>query len=237
MTEKPQTEVKQILDRFIAVRIIDILRPSYQKLALCRLRWALTDVGVSHYLLPEMPLMDYIRISESLECPLSCHLIAESAYYCILSARNILALLKKAYLFNAAVTDFLNMRIGDLLGYADSLNDSLNIIVPELIRKQIPSFKLTEKSTLLELVDAVAEEIEPVTVLYARKKYMCYLLTRGSCKSILPAYWLFRLVFSLSFIELYPEKFSAYFMKKNYRNVHFFDDFLNTFDSKLFDNA
>lgn len=237
MTEKPLTNVKQNLYLFTTVKISGILHPSYKTLALCKLRWPLTDSGVSHYRLPDMPLLHYIRISESLDYPLSEYIFGESAYYCILSARNILVLLKKGYLFNTAVKAFFDMRICDLLEYADSLSIFLNVIVPESIRALIPIFKLTENSTFLELVDAVSEKIEPITSLHHKKRLLPFLLTRGSYRGVLDAYRLYRLVFSLLFIDLYPEKFSAKEMQRIYRNVRFIDDFDDAFTEELFDNA
>lgn len=234
MDEKPQKEIKHILDRFISVTIMDILLPSYRKLALNKLRWVLTDVGVSHWRLFKMPLLHYIRISESLEYPLVRNFVAEAAYYRILSARNFLLLLTKAYSFNADVKTFLDMRICDLLQYADTFKSTISASIKE----QIPAaFKLSEKNTLLELVNKIAEQIEPITELYGRKKFLCYLLTHGAHKDILPAYWLFCSVFSLLFIEFFPEKFSADAMRHIYQNVHFSNDFDNHFTDNLLANS
>lgn len=229
MSEKTQTDIKQILDLFITTTVTDILQPSYRKMILNKLRWVLTDSGISPYRLPSMPLLHYIQISEVLEYPLSQNPISEYAYYRILAARNILVLLLNAYSFNDAVMALFDTPIGSLFQYADSLPAGISAS----IKKQIPYFMLSEQDSLAELTDAISIRIEPITELHHRKRLIRYLLTDGSYKGVLTAYRLFRSVFSLLFVGIYPEKFGAAAMKPIYRNVRFYNDFEDKFTGIL----
>ena len=229
MTEKPQTDIKQILDKFTTVTITDILQPLCRKMFLNKLRWVLTDSCVSAYLLPSMPILHYIQISEVLEYPLSEDPVAEYAYYRILSARNILVLLKNAYSFNAAVKSFLDIRIVRLLQYADSFHAGISTS----IINQISHFMLSEQDSLAELTNAISIRIKPITELHHRKKSIRYQLAYGSYKGVLEAYRLFRSLFSLLFVVFYPEKFSATVMGDIYRNVQFYNDFDDKFTAIL----
>lgn len=227
MTEKPQTDIKQVLNQFITVKVSDIVHPCRQFLN--KLRWVLTDSGISAYRLPTMPLLHYIQISESLEYPLSDNPIAEYAYYRILAARNILVLLLNAYFFNDAVRALFDTPIGRLLQYADSLHAGISAS----IINQISHFMLSEQDSLAELTNAISIRIKPITELHHRKKLIRYLLTDGSYKGVLTAYRLFRSLFSLLFVELYPDKFGASVMGDIYRNVQFYNDFDDKFTDIL----
>ncbi|MBE5848664.1 MAG: hypothetical protein E7298_00670 [Lachnospiraceae bacterium] len=109
-------EVKDILERFGKSHVEDILRKPYTKLALNKLRWVPICMGISHYLLLEMPIMDYIQMANSMEERITRgNELDETAYYRILAAQNILVLLNMACAFNKNVRDFFALTIQQLL--------------------------------------------------------------------------------------------------------------------------
>ena len=119
--------ITNIIENLLRVHIEDILPKGKKKLILNKLRWVLTDFGISHFKLPEMPVMEYVIIASSLEERITSeNLLDIIAFYRILAARNILKLLTHAYDYNDAVKQFEDLRFEDFLSVIENPSKTVN---------------------------------------------------------------------------------------------------------------
>ena len=85
---------------------------SLVKYGLNKLRWVLTDFGISHYYLPEMDIADYIMMAASLDEQITAgDTLNKTVFYRILAARNILKLLCLAYEHRDSVKKYYDLPI------------------------------------------------------------------------------------------------------------------------------
>ena len=210
-----ERELQDILVRFGKTHVEDILHKPYVKLALNKLRWVPICMGISHYLLPEMPIMDYIQMANSMEERITRgNELDETAYYRILAAHNILVLLNMACAFNKNVMDFFTLTIFEFVK-----NTNLTYIFDR--------FSLNECDNVQKMVDAILKHIEPVTALSEEKSILCVHLTRGTDteQDILLGFELYHLFFSLLFAKEFPMFFSEEHLNPKYHTQQFWDDY------------
>lgn len=220
-----QREFYQMLCDFAGTRIEDILPKGQVKLCLNKLRWVLTDFYISHYKLPDMPVLDFIQISESLAEDITQESVLDvTVYYRILAARNILFLLKKAYKSNDNVKNFYNTKFEKILtpvlrmDCRKSQTDTASFM---------QHFSISPDDSIRKIADTMLKNIEPITELSEHKGNICQIITSGTDKeqNILLAYELYRIIFSLYFAVILPEKCSERVLCKKYNTTEFWIDF------------
>lgn len=212
------------MQQFARTSVESILHKPYVKLALNKLRWVPITMGISHYLLPEMPLLDFIIISTSIE-----ELIhkgdefSQTAYYRILSVRNILVLLQKAYTFNDCIKDFYNLSISQVTDVAREYDISSISNLPHLFEE----FTIKEADSIQKMADIVLSNIEPIVELADYKDSTCSRLAVGSEKeqNILTAYELFYIFFHLIFAKVFENDYSEDVLGKKYHCTDIWNDY------------
>ena len=212
----------QMLCDFAGTRIEDILPKGQVKLCLNKLRWVLTDFGLSHYMLPDMPVLDYIQIAESLAEDITYESVLDvTVYYRILAARNVLFLLKKAYNSNKNVKNYYNTKFERILTPMDCRNSRSDLT------DFMQHFSISPDDTIRKIADTILNNIEPITELSERKGDICHVITAGTEKEqkILLAYELYRIIFSLYFARRLPEKCSERVLCEKYNTTEFWIDF------------
>ena len=212
------------MERFAETSIESILRKPYVKLALNKLRWVPITMGISHYLLPEMPLMDFIIMSTSIEELIhNGNDFSRTAYSRILAVRNILLLLQKAYSFNECVQNYYDLNILQVLNVAREYNLPFKRNLSRLFEE----FSLKETDSIKILADTIQRHIEPIIELSECKDSTCRLLSAGSDReqSILSAYELFYIIFHLLFAMVFKEDYSEDVLGKKYHCTDIWNDF------------
>ena len=169
-----QETINDILSQFALTHVEDILQPPYVKLALNKLRYVLVDFGVSHYRLPEMPISHYIQMAES---------IAEyftkkdefdlTAFYRILAARNVLAILKRAYDFNANVKAFYDLTLDQILDPVARVDIAASHTNLTEIFNQ---FSLCEKDNVKKLAFTLQRHLDAITEFWDKRESFCDVL-------------------------------------------------------------
>lgn len=220
-----QREFCKLLCDFAGTRIEDILPKGQVKLCLNKLRWVLTDFYISHYKLPDMPLLDYIQMGESLAEDITAESVLDiTVFYRILAARNVLLLLKKAYKSNINVKNYYNTKLERIhtpairLDCCKSQTDLAGIL---------KHFSISPDDTIRKVADTILKNIEPITELSGHKGNICQILTTGtdSEQNILLGYELYRIIFSLYFARKLPERYSERVLCKKYNTNKFWIDF------------
>ena len=221
--------ITSIIEDLLRVHIEDILPKGKKKIVLNRLRWVLTDFGLSHFKLPEMPVMEYVIIASCLEEHITSeNLLDIIAFYRILAARNILKLLNRAYKFNNAVKQFLDLRFEDFLSVIEDDDNMMGLIeLDNLLQKLF----LAPSDKIKTIVEVMSIHIEPITMLFERKGDICEVITEGTKEecAILDAYELYHFIFPFCFSLECPLLFSKERLSKKYNTVKFGNDNDNLF--------
>jgi len=224
------------MESFGNAHVEDLFPKGYKKYGLNKFRWVPIDFGLSHYVLPEMPIMDYIMIAANLEEHITKDSVFDvTAFYQLLASRNILILLNRAYSLNAEVKQYYDIS----LKYAiSSLENNTYIIeanqlsdLPDLLRH----FSLSQYDTIKKITDTIISAIEPITMFYDFKNTTCTKITKGTDeeRNILYGYKLYYLIFPLSF-SLQPQgSFSCKYLNDKYHSTRFSDEFENTFINRI----
>ncbi len=219
-----QREVQDVLERFGKTHVEDILRKPYVKLALNKLRWVPIAMGISHYLLPDMPIMDYIQMANSMEERITRDSeLDETAYYRIIAARNILVLLNMACAFNHTIQDFFFLTIHQI----QELIRNCDFVKTTNLTNIFDRFSLKECDSIQKMVDAILYHIKPITALSEDKSVICVHLMRGTDteQDILLGFELYHLFFSLLFAKRFPITFSDEHLNLKYHTQQFWDDY------------
>ena len=218
-----------IIENLLRVHIEDVIPKGFKKASLNRLRWVLIDFGVSHLRLPEMPLMEYVLIASCLEERITPeNLLDTITFYRILAARNILKLLNRAYKFNNAVKQFLDLRFEDFLSVIEDDDNMMGLIeLDNLLQKLF----LAPSDKIKTIVEVMSIHIEPITMLFERKGDICEVITEGTKEecAILDAYELYHFIFPFCFSLECPLLFSKERLSKKYNTVKFGNDNDNLF--------
>ena len=220
-----QREFYKTLCDFAGTRIEDILPKGQVKLCLNKLRWVLTDFYISHYKLPDMPLLDYIQMGESLAEDITAESVLDiTVFYRILAARNVLLLLKKAYKSNKNIKNYYNTKLERILtpvirmDCCKSRTDLTGIL---------QHFSISPDDSIRKMADTILKNIEPISELLEHKGDICQIITTGTDEeqNILLAYELYRIFFSLYFARRMPERYSERVLCKKYNTTKFWMDF------------
>ena len=221
--------ITNIIEDLLRVHIEDILPIGKKKIVLNRLRWVLTDFGLSHFKLPEMPMMEYVIIASCLEERITSeNLLDIIAFYRILAARNILKLLCHAYDYNDAVKHFTDLRFEDFLSVIEDDDNMMGAIDIESLLQKL---SLAASDTIKTILDALLDYIEPITRLFERKGHICEAITEGTDeeRGILDAYELYHFIFPFCFSLDCPLLFSKERLSKKYNTIKFGNDYDNLF--------
>ena len=221
-------ELRDIMEKFGKAHVENIIPSGIKKIILNRMRWVLTDFAISHYRLPEMPIMEYAKIAASLEERItSGNALDITAYYRILSARNILKLLDRAYDFHDDVRRFYDLSIGRVLAPVDDFEFISKSNLPELMQR----FSLTKEDSIRKMTDAILTHVEPIIELSDFKNIICEKLAGGTDEEqdILFAFELYHLMFPLYFSLCFPDAYSEEHLNQKYHTITFWDDYYNKF--------
>lgn len=227
----PAQELYDIMLAFGNTPVEQLAPRGYKKYTLNKLRWIPIDFGLSHFKLcyPPMPILDLIQIGASLEEQITQGSVFEvSAYFEILSARNIIRLLDRAYSFNENVKHFYDLKIQTILCSisADDLIDDSNKLssLSGLLQKAA----ITPNDTIKSVADFILLCLEPIVDLADSKNIICHKITKGTNeeKKILFGYELYFLLFPMFFSWKLPSSFSTLFLGEKYRKrTRFWDEY------------
>ena len=217
----PAQELENAMLAFGNVPVENLAPRGYKKYVLNKLRWILTDFGLSHFRLayPPMPIMDLIQIGASLDEQITKENVLDiSAYYEILAARNIMKLLDKAYTFNEDIKRFYDIKIQTILSsISDGQLDSSNKLstLPNLLQKA----SISTNDTVKTIADFIHLRLEPIVDLADSKNVICQKLSKGTDveKEILFGFELYFLLFPMLFSWELPSSFSTLYLGEKYR--------------------
>ncbi len=206
----------------------DLLPKSLIKYGLNKLRWVLTDFGISHYYLPEMPIADYIMMAACLDEQINDgDPLSESIFYRILASRNILKLLCRAYDCHNDIKKYYDLPIRVVFDVIRNKNlfecPSADVLMHDFLLLPTDSIKVA--------TDVLLDLIEPIIDLGDSKSYILQRLIAGTDEDqrILSAYELYHLLFPVFFSLQIPSDYSAEIMNKKYRTQKFQDGHDNDF--------
>lgn len=227
----PAQELENAMLAFGNVPVENLAPRSYKKYVLNKLRWILTDFGLSHFKLsyPPMPIMDLIQIGASLDEQITKESVLDlSAYYEILAARNILKLLDRAYAFNEEVKRFYDLKVETILASIadDNLIDDSNKLsmLPNLLQKA----SISPSDSVKSVTDFILLRLEPIVDLADSKNVICQKLSKGTDaeKEILFGFELYFLLFPMLFSRELPSSFSTLYLGEKYRKrTRFWEDY------------
>ncbi len=221
-------ELHDIMEKFGKAHVEDLIPHGLKKIILNHLRWVLTDFAVSHYRLPEMPIMEYVMIAASLEERITRgNALDITAFYRILAARNILKLLARAHEFHDDVKRYYELSIGQVLAPVESSDYMAKSNLSELLQR----FSLSSDDSIRKMADTILVHIEPITAHCNDKNTICEKLAGGTNKEqdILFAYELYHLVFPLYYSLCFPVTYSEEHMNLKYHTNKFWDDYDDKF--------
>ena len=218
----PPPEIHDILERFANTPVEAILHKPYVKLALNKLRFIPITMGLTHFLLPEMPIVDLIQMGICMvEQITTGNVLDETSFYRILAARNIIFLLNKAYDFNPTVRNYYDLTIKQVL---DPVKEYAFVQKTDYARI-LNGFSLCETNTIHDLADTILTHLESITEMTNRKSEVCIFCDNQNAESdILVAFELYHLFFSLYFSNVFPERFSEEVLNETYHTREFIDD-------------
>ena len=206
----------------------DLLPKGIIKYGLNKLRWVLTDFGISHYYLPEMPIADYIMMAACLDEQTTCgNTLNETVFYRFLAARNILKLLCRAYDCHNDIKKYYDLPIRVVFDVIRNENlfkcPSADVLMHD--------FSLLPTDSIKIVTDALLARTEPIIDLCDSKSNILQKLIAGTNKEqrILTAYELYHLLFPVFFSLQFPLDYSAEFLNKKYRTQRFKDGHDNDF--------
>lgn len=215
-------EIHDILERFANTPVEAILHKPYAKLALNKLRFIPITMGLTHFLLPGIPIVDLIQMGICMvEQITTGNVLDETSFYRILAARNIIFLLNKAYDFNPNVRDYYDLTINQVI----KLVNECAYFQKADYAKMLNKFSLCENDTIRNLAASILTHIESITAMSDRKHEVCiFLSNQGDDSELLVAFELYHLFFSLYFSNAFPESFSEEVLNKKYHTREFIDD-------------
>ena len=218
----PPPEIQDILERFANTPVEAILHKPYVKLALNKLRFIPITMGITHFLLPEMPIVDLIQMGICMSEQITTgNVLDETSFYRILTARNIVFLLNKAYDFNPNVRDFFNLTIKQVLDPVKQYAFAQKTDYAKILK----GLSLCETNTIHDLAGTILTHLEPITEMANRKSEVCIFCDNQNAESdIFVAFELYHLFFSLYFSNVLPESFSEEVLNEKYHTREFIDD-------------
>ena len=206
----------------------ELLPKGFVKYGLNKLRWALTDFGISHYYLPEMPIADYIMIAACLDEQITDgNNLDETVFYRILAARNILKLLCRAYDHNDSVKKFYDLPIREVF---DAIRND-NLFEYPSTDALLHNFSMSPTDTIKTVTDELLTHIEPIIDLCGSKSSIMQRLIAGTDEEqlILSAYELYHLLFPVFFSLQLPSDYSAEALNAKYKTTSFQDGYNDEF--------
>ena len=210
--------------------IEDLFPKGLAKYGLNKMRWVLTDFGISHFYLPEMPIADYILIAASLDEQITNEdSLSTTVFYRLLAARNILKLLSQASEYNSSVKYFYDTSINIVF---DAIKND-NLFKYPGIDRLLSTFSLSSADSIKRVTEVLLEGIEPLVNLCGTKVSIFQKLTNGTAEEqrILSAYELYHLLFPVFFSLQLPLDYSAEVLNPKYRTRKiqdgYDDDFIN----------
>ncbi len=215
-------EIYDVLERFANTTVEAILHKPYVKLALNKLRFVPITMGLTHFLLPGMPIVDLIQMGICMvEQITTGSVLDETSFYRILTSRNIVFLLNKAYDFNPNVRDFFDLTIKQVLDPVKQYAFAQKTDYGKMLKK----FSLCETNTIHDLAASILTHLEPITEMPNRKGEVCIFCDNQNAESdILVAFEIYHLFFSLYFSNVLPESFSEEVLNEKYHTREFIDD-------------
>ena len=206
----------------------DLLPKGLVKYGLNKMRWVLTDFGICHYFLPEMPIADYIMMAACLDEQITDgDTLSESIFYRILASRNILKLLCRAYDYHNDIKKYYDLPIRVVF---DAIQNEDLFEWPSAY-DLMHDFSLLPTDSIKIVTDALLAHIEPIIDLCDSKSNIMQKLIAGTGEEqrILSAYELYHLLFPVFFSLQFPLDYSAEFLNKKYRTQRFQDGHDNDF--------
>ena len=227
-SNKSSSEIHDIIERFANTPVEEILHKPYVKLALNKLRFIPISMGITHLLLPEMPIGDLIQMGIYLTEQITTgNELDETSYYRILAARNIVRLLLKAYDFNPNVKDYFDLTINQVLEPVKMHS----YVQKDDYENTFKKFSLGESDSIYKLARSILTHIEPITEMSNRKREVCMFRnsrTDNEPDTIL-AFELYHLFFSMYLSNEFPEDFSEEHLNTKYHTKQFIDDYEREF--------
>ena len=209
----------------------DLLPKGLVKYGLNKMRWVLTNFGICHYFLPEMPLADYIMMAASLDEQITAgDMFNETVFYRILAARNILKLLCRACDHHDSVKKYYDFSIRIIFNAIRSDNlfecPDADILLHDLSLSPTDSIKI--------VTDALLARTEPIIDLCDSKSCRAKLIAgTDEEQRILSAYELYHLLFPVFFSLQLPSDYSAEVLNKKYHTTKFRDGYDETFTNAV----
>ena len=211
----------------------DLLPKGLVKYGLNKLRWVLTDFGISHYYLPEMAIADYIMMAASLDEQITDgDVLNETVYYRILAARNILKLLCQAYDCHNDIKKYYDLPIRVVFDVIRNENlfecPSADVLMHD--------FSLLPTDSIKIVTDALLARTEPIIDLCdSKSNNIMQKLIAGTDEEqrILSAYELYHLLFPVFFSLQLPSDYSAEVLNKKYHTTKFRDGYDETFTNAV----
>ena len=206
----------------------DLLPKGLVKYGLNKMRWVLTDFGICHYCLPEMPIADYIMMAACLDEQITDgNNLSETVFYRILAARNILKLLCRAYDYSDSVKNYYDFPIKVVFNIIRD-NHLLECTDAELL---LHDFALSPLDSIKTVTDVLLAHIEPIIDLCENKSDIMQKLIAGTDEEqrILSAYELYHLLFPVFFSLQFPLDYSAVALNDKYHATRFQDGYNDEF--------
>lgn len=215
-TSTEQLRLLYFMSGFGETHVEDLFPKGLVKYGLNKLRWVLTDFGISHFYLPEMPIADYIMIAASLDEQITSEdNLSTTVFYRVIAARNILDLLSRAYEYNDSVKNFYDTSVGIVL---EAIRNDNLFQYPDG-EKLLRTFSLSSQDSIKRVTDVLLESLEPILKLGGSKISIFKKLISGSEEEqkIINAYELYHLLFPIFFSLQLPADYSAESLNPKYR--------------------
>lgn len=226
----PEEQLKLLCFMFSLgeTHVEDLLPKGLVKYGLNKLRWVLTDFGICHYYIPEMPIADYIMMAACLDEHITDgDVLSETVFYRILAARNVLKLLCRAYDYYDSVKQYYDLPVKIVF---DAIRDDNLFDCPgaDVI---LHNFSLSPSDSIKTVTDELLARIEPITDLCDSKSSIIQKLIAGTDaeQRILSAYELYHLLFPVFFSLQLPSDYSAAAMNGKYHATRFQDGYNDDF--------
>ncbi|MBQ8666846.1 MAG: hypothetical protein IJ526_08290 [Lachnospiraceae bacterium] len=226
----PTNQLKPLCLQFAfgETHVEELLPKGLVKYGLNKLRWVLTDFGISHYFLPEMPIADYIMMAACLdEQIVAGNNLSETVFYRILSTRNILKLLCRAYDYSNSVKNYYDLPISvviDVIGDNHLLDcNDADVLLHDFSLSPLDSIKI--------VADELLSHVEQIVDLCDSKSLAIQRLIAGTDEEqlILSAYELYHLLFPVFFSLQLPSDYSAEALNDKYHTTRFQDGYNDEF--------
>ena len=229
-TSNEQLRLLCYMHDFGEEHIEDLIPKGLTKYGLNKMRWVLTDFGISHFYLPAMPIADYIMIAASINEQITTEdSLSSSVFYRILAARNILKLLSRAYEYNESVRNFYDTSV-DVIFDAIRMDTLFQCSSSE---KLLHNFSLFPEDSIKNVMDILLENLGQIEEFSDTKCCIFSKLISGTKEEqhILSAYELYHVLFPVFFSLQLPTYYSSEFLNTKYhtRKIQdgYNDEFIN----------